>query len=227
MLSSADFRWPSGSSSSLLSLSLFPSTEPPGPPDRHSIIRNSMGLHRRHYFVIFHGFSSKRYPQCRLAFFTTIIVVIQPSSPLSSLSLLSSTEPGGSRDRHGAVQSSVGFHRHCYRCRCYHLQSRVGHSIATLPPKTQLASSPPLSLLLLSSTERPPDRDGLVQSPVDLHRHCYRYRCYHLQSRAGHSIATVPSVAQLTFIATIIVIAVIIYRAAWATRSPRYHPKPS
>ena len=124
------------------------------------------------------------------------------SSTLLSLSLLSSTEPRGAPGRQGPVHSSVNPHRHHYRYCCCHLQS--GHQIAMVSSKAQLASS-----------------------PVGLHRHSYRYRCYHLQSRAGHSIATVPSVAQLTFIATIIVIAVIIYRAAWATRSPRYHPKPS
>ena len=130
------------------------------------------------------------------------IVTLPPKAQLASLpllllSLLSCTERPP--DRHGVIQSSVGLHRHCYSYRCCHLQSRVGHPIATVPPIAQLASSPPLSLSLFSSTEPhgTSDRSGLVQSPEGLHCRC----SYHVQSRVGHQIATVPSIVHLTFIA--------------------------
>ena len=214
-----------GSSSPLLSLSLFSSTEPRGPPDRHGPAHSSVSFIATVIIIAVFIYRAARDIRSQWS---------RPKPRGPSLPLfLSCTEPSRSPDRHGPVHSSfnlhrpVDLHRHCYRYRCCHLQSCVGHQIVTLPPKAQLASLPLLllSLLsLLSCTERPPDRHGVIQSSVDLHRHCYRYRCCHLQSCVGHQIATIPPIVQLTFIATIIVIVVVIYRAA--TRSRWSRPKP-
>ena len=126
------------------------------------------------------------------------IAVVSSKAQGPSLPFLSSTEPRGTPDRHAT-------------------------------PKAQLASSPLLSLSLLSCTERPPDRHGVIQSSVglhpllllySLHRHCYRYRCCHLQSCMGHQIATVLLIVQLAFITTIIIIVVVIYRAIVSSKAP-------
>ena len=140
---------------------------------------------------------------------SSIIVVIQPSSPLLSLSLLSSTELRGPPDRHVPAHSSVNLHQHHYRyCRC-HLQS--GHQIAIVSSKAPWAfvangsSSTLLSLSLLSSTEPrgPPDSHGPIQSSVSFIATVIIYRHFHLQNRTGHQIAVISSKAQWAFIATV------------------------
>ena len=184
---------------------LLSSTEPRGSPDRHGPAHSSVNLHHHHYRYCCCHLQSGHQIAMVSSKASWVFIVNGSSSPLLSLSLFSSTEPRGPPDRHGPAHSSVSFIATVIIIAVFIYRAARDIRSQWSRPKPRGPSLP----LFLSCTEpsRSPDRHGPVHSSFNLHRPVDLHR------------------APWAF--TVIVIVVVIYRAAWATRSSRYHPKPS